>query len=74
MSNLAAFRSVADIDCTGKTVFFRADLNLPMKDGRSPISPALNGQPRGLPILSAAAQKWWWLRIWGGRRASLIRR
>ena len=34
MSNLAAFRSVADIDCTGKTVFFRADLNLPMKDGR----------------------------------------
>ena len=34
MSNLAAFRSVADIDYTGKTVFFRADLNLPMKDGR----------------------------------------
>ena len=34
MSIITQYRTLADIDCAGKTVFFRADLNLPMKDGK----------------------------------------
>lgn len=34
MSNISRFRSLVDMNCAGKKVFFRADLNLPMAEGR----------------------------------------
>ena len=65
MSNLAAFRSVADIDCTGKTVFFRADLNLPMKDGRITDLTRLERTAPGIADLVSRGAKVVVARIWG---------
>lgn len=51
MSNRAAFPSVADLDCAGKTVFFRADLNLPMADGKITDTTRLDRTAPGIKTL-----------------------
>lgn len=57
MSKLVDFRTVASRDCAGKTVFFRADLNVPMADGRITDSTRLERTAPGIKALLNAGAK-----------------
>ena len=54
---LNLFRGIETADVSGKRVLIRADLNVPMSGGRSPMRPESKGSCPHFKTFSAAARR-----------------